>query len=462
MSDYRDFLAAKAQRGADCGIEVAPEALHPALFPFQRDLTAWALRKGRAAAWADCGLGKTLMELVWADEIGRAAGRRVLILTPLAVTHQTLREAAKFTIDAGIADRGRLPDARTVVTNYERLHHLRPEDFCAVVCDESSILKSFEGVRRGEITAFMRQVPYRLLACATPAPNDYTEVGTSSEALGYLGNVDMLNRFFANDRNNSAQGRAWGKAALWRFKGHAEVPFWRWVCSWARALRRPSDLGYDDGQFVLPPLVERQHFVTTTAPPAGYFMPVEAVTMFEQREEQRRTLAERCERAAELLADGRPGIAWCHLNDEGDLLERLIPGAVQVSGADPDEAKEEKLLAFVAGQARVLVSKPRVAGFGLNLQHCAHQTFFPSHSFEEYYQAVRRCWRFGQKQPVTVDVVTTEGASRVLASLQAKTRAADAMLSRLVALMNDGLRVATDDSLTESEVAPPWLHASSC
>ncbi len=303
----------------------------------------------------------------------------------------------------------------------------------------------------------MRKAPYRLLASATPAPNDFTELGTSSEALGLMGHIDMLNRFFKNDRNNSATGRSFRKAAEWRFKGHAEEPFWRWVVSWARALRRPSDLGYDDGEFLLPALNERQHVVKTDALPTGYLFPQEAVTLPEQREERRRTIKERCERVAELVDDGEPAAVWCHLNPEGDLLERLIPGAVQVSGSDPDEAKEEKLLAFTSGQARVLVSKPTVAGWGLNFQHSAHVVLFPSYSYEQYYQTVRRSWRFGQKRPVTVDIVTTEGEARVLMTLQEKAKAADAMFARLVALMNEEMRLTTDDGLHEQEAMPAWL-----
>ena len=458
MSTYADFLASKRAVAGGIAIDAGGLEVHPALFPFQRDLVRWALAKGRAAIFSECGTGKTLMELAWAQAVSERTGQRVLILTPLAVSHQTVAEASKFGIDAARAGSdGRLPDARIVVTNYERLHLLSIADFGAVVCDESACLKSFDGARRAEITAFMRRVPYRLLASATPAPNDYIELGTSSEALGYLGYTDMLHRFFANDRNNSATGRAFGKAAEWRFRGHAEEPFWRWVVSWARAVRRPSDLGYPDDGFVLPPLVERQHVVKSVTTPPGWIFPVEAVTLQEQREERRRTLAERCERVAVLVDDEDPALIWCHLNDEGDLLERLIPGAVQVSGADCDEAKEERLLAFAHGQIRALVTKPVIGGWGLNFQHCAHETFFPSHSFEQYYQAIRRCWRFGQTRPVTVDIVTTEGELRVLSNLQTKARAAEAMFGRLVELMHDALAVVSEGHLSELEAIPAWL-----
>jgi hypothetical protein len=454
--NYTDFLASKRLIAEGAGFDVDADDLNAALFPFQREIVRWALAKGRAAIFADTGLGKTVQQLAWADAVARRTNRNVLILTPLAVSHQTVAEAGRFGIAAhrsqdGTAHRG------ISVTNYERLHLFDPDHFAGLVCDESAILKAFDGVRRGEITAFMRRMAYRLLCSATPAPNDYIELGTASEALGYLGYIDMLNRFFRNDRNNSGLGRSHGKAAEWRFKGHAEDPFWRWVCSWARAIRTPSDMGYDDGAFLLPPLTERQHIVESRTAPDGMLFTVEAVTMQEQRAERRRTLAARCEKIAELVDHDQPALVWCHLNDEGDALERLIPGAVQVSGDEPAEAKEEKLIAFADGQARVLVTKPTIAGWGLNFQHCAHVTFFPSHSFEQYYQGVRRCWRFGQTRPVTVDVVTTAAERRVLANLQAKGRAADRMFARLVAMMNDQLHVERVDGFNQRAEVPAWL-----
>jgi SNF2 family DNA or RNA helicase len=461
---YAEFLAAKRSLAEPSGFDVAPEALNPALFDFQRELVGWALRQGRAALFADTGLGKTAMQLEWARLIHERTGGDVLILTPLAVSHQTVAEGAKFGVDVhrsmdGVAHRG------ITVTNYERLHYFDPAAFVGAVCDESAILKSFDGARRNEITRFMRQMPYRLLCSATPAPNDYTELGTSSEALGYLGHVDMLNRFFVNERQTTAVKRSkkngiWSKESEWRFKGHAELGFWRWACSWARAIRKPSDLGYDDGAFALPPLTERQHVVTARTPPPGMLFVVDAVTLREQRDERRRTLEERCQMVAALVYHDQPALVWCHLNAEGDRLERLIPGAVQVSGSEPDEAKEEKLIAFATGQARVLVTKPRIAGWGLNFQHCAHTTFFPSHSYEQYYQGVRRCWRYGQTQPVVVDIVTTEGERRVLRNLQTKALAADAMFARLVAEMNDALGIERRDTYIHEPHVPAWLRES--
>lgn len=455
---YADFLNRKRQSIAPAALTAHPDDLPANLFDFQRDLVAWSLQSGRSALFADTGLGKTAMQLTWADYLHRTTNRNVLILTPLAVAHQTVSEGEKFGIESRRSSDGTVHRGITV-TNYERLHYFRPDDFVAVVCDESAILKSFDGARRSEITAFMRKIPYRLLCSATPAPNDYIELGTSSEALGYLGHIDMLNRFFINDKNNSASGRMHGKVIEWRFKGHGEMPFWRWVASWARAIRKPSDLGYDDGAYLLPPLVEQEHVVEARTIPEGMLFPMEAVSMREQRAERRRTLSERCEKVADLVNHNDPALVWCHLNDEGDMLERLIPGAVQVSGSDSDDAKEEKLVAFARGDVRVLVTKPRIAGWGLNFQHCAHTTFFPSHSFEQYYQGVRRCWRFGQTRPVTVDIVTTPGEQRVLANLQRKAAQADQMFTSLVAMMNDSQSIEQVDRFTKNVEVPQWLVA---
>jgi hypothetical protein len=452
--DYHKFLDRKAHSRGGRGFD--PPDLPRHLFGFQAELVRWALREGRAAIFADCGLGKTPMQLDWADQVVRHTNGRVLVLTPLAVSHQTIREAEKFDIEARRSPDGTAHPGITV-TNYERLHHFDPADFVGVVCDESSILKNFDGARKADITAFMRKLPYRLLCTATAAPNDYHELGTSSEALGQLGYMDVLNRFFKNDQNNSSTGRHYGKALKWRFKGHAEEPFWRWVCSWARAIRRPSDIGYDDARFVLPPLTEREHVVEANRPPEGALFDMPAVTLQEQREELRRTLTERCERVAELVNHDRHAMVWCHLNAEGDTLARLIPGALQVAGSDSDDEKEEKLLAFQAGEARVLVTKPTIGAWGLNFQHCAHVTFFPSHSFEQYYQAVRRCWRFGQESPVHVDVVTTVGQRNVLQNLQRKAHQADRMFDRLVAHMRESLSISTDEHFPDPVQVPTWL-----
>jgi hypothetical protein len=466
MSGYAAFIDRKSQLDAISGF--APVWIPEFLFDFQRALVDWAVRKGRAAIFADCGLGKSPMQLVWAENVVRHTNKPVLILTPPAVAHQTIAEARKFGIDAVRASSGSdVAGARIYVTNYERLHLFNPSDFSGCVCDESSILKSFDGKRRSDITEFMRKLEYRLLCTATAAPNDYFELGTSSEALGYLGHMDMLGRFFKNDQNTIKpmtyrhHGQNFAQlddAAKWRLKGHAEIPFWQWVCSWARACRRPSDLGFDDANFTLPPLVEREHMVESDSRADGMLFALPAVGLKEQREERRRTLVERCEKAAALVNDtGKPALVWCHLNPEGDSLERLIPDSVQVSGADSDEQKESKFLAFARGDKRVLVTKPKIGAWGLNFQHCAHITFFPSHSFEQYYQGVRRCWRFGQRNPVAVDIVTTEGEIDVLKNLKRKAAAADQMFDRLVEQMNHALAVDRSNAFKTKEKVPAWI-----
>jgi hypothetical protein len=452
--DYARFLQRKAQEGAAHGFE--PRDICPHAFDFQADLIDWATRQGRAALFADTGLGKTLMELEWARQVVTHTNRPVLILTPLAVSAQTVREADKFGIEAVRAPHG-IAGREINVTNYERLHLFDPSDFSGVVCDESSILKSFDGVRRSAITEFMRKTPYRLLATATAAPNDYMELGTSSEALGYLGHMDMLNRFFRNDQNNSASRGMYGQQVKWRFKGHAERPFWRWVCSWARAIRRPSDLGFDDARFILPPLTETQHVIESAIARDGMLFALPAGNIREQREERRLTIEDRCEAIARIVTHDQPAAVWCHLNAEGDLLAKIIPDAVQVSGSDSDEAKEERFMAFASGEARVLVTKPKIGAWGLNFQHCAHVACFPSHSFEQYYQLVRRCYRFGQRRPVQVDIVSTDGESKVLANLQRKAAQAERMFCNLVAEMNHSIALCQTSNFTKSTEVPRWL-----
>lgn len=454
--EYDEFLRAKAQLDGDFGFE--PVWMPDYLFPFQAAMVEWSLRKGRAALFEDCGLGKSLQELVWGENVVRHSNGNVLLKAPLAVALQLQREAEKFGIEAHISRDGKVRRGINI-TNYERLHLFDPSDFVGTMNDESSILKNFDGSRRAQITEFDRRLPYRLLASATAAPNDYTELGTSSEALGYLGHMDMLNRFFKNDLGNSSTGRGFmGAANRWRFKGHAEQPYWRFVCSWARALRRPSDLGFDDAGFLLPELQEVEHLVEASTLGDGMLFALPAQGLQEEREERRRTLRERCERAAALIsATSEPAIAWCDLNEEGDLLERLIPGAVQVSGKDSDDAKEEKLLGFSDGAFRVLVTKQKIAGFGMNWQHCGHMTDFPSHSYEGYYQKVRRCLRYGRKGPVRVDMIITEGGRGQLRNMQRKAAQADAMFSSLVAHMNEALAIGRMQAFTEKQELPTWL-----
>ena len=457
---YAEFLSGKAQIDQAHGF--APLWEPAFLFPFQRALVDWAIRKGRSGIFADCGLGKTPMQLVWAENVVRETNRSVLILTPLAVAQQTVREADKFGIECRRSAGLLQPGAHIVVTNYEKLHHFSPDDFAGVICDESSAIKAFDGKRRAEVTEFMRTVPYRLLCTATAAPNDYIELGTASEALGEMGQTDMLGRFFKNDQNNSSMKAAYritgGGPVKWRFKGHAEQAFWKWVCSWARACRKPSDLAFEDDGFILPALTESEHVVETRTAAPGMLFALPASNMWEEREERRRTLAERCEMAAALVADTRQSaVVWCHLNAEGERLTALINDGREVSGSHSDEEKEEVYEAFASGQLRVLIIKPKIGAWGLNWQHCAHVVMFASHSYEQYYQAVRRCWRFGQSKPVVVDLVATEGERRVKDNLRQKSEAADRMFSELVAHMNDAMRLERGARYENAVEVPAWL-----
>jgi len=449
---YASFVSAKGQRNTDSGFE--PVYMPDFLFDFQRHLVEWAVRKGRAAILADCGLGKTPLQLVWAENVVRHTAGRVLILTPLAVSHQTVREGAKFGIEVKRSEEGEL-DSRIVVTNYERLGHFNPTDFSGVVCDESSILKNFSGRTKAAVTEFCRTLPYRLLCTATAAPNDFYELGTSSEALGYLGYSDMLSRFFKQEVRKDYLG--WGRAK-YRFRGHAQQPFWQWVVSWARVCRKPSDLGFDDRDFMLPPLEETEIVVKTAKSRPGMLFALPARDLREQRQERRNTIEERCERAARIAEENGAAVVWCHLNAEGDLLEKIIPDALQVSGSMSDDQKEERLLAFQRGELRTLITKPKIGCFGLNWQHCRNVVTFPSHSWEQYYQAVRRCWRFGQTKPVTVSIITTEGEQRVLRNLQRKAKQADRMFDELLAHANDALAIGPEDRGNTPADLPSWMQ----
>jgi hypothetical protein len=450
MMDYSAFLERKSQMGKDDGFD--PIWIPDWLFDFQRSLVEWAIRKGRAAIFADCGLGKTLMQLVWAENVVRKTGKPVLILTPLAVSHQTERESSKFGIESARSVDGSVSTSITI-TNYERLHYFNQNNFSGVVCDESSILKNYGGKRRTAITEFCRKLPYRLLCTATAAPNDHWELGTSSEALGYLGFKDMLSRFFKQEtRPDFGFGRA-----TYRFRGHAEDQFWRWVCSWARVCRRPSDLGYADHDFILPDLREHEHIVVHRKQRPGMLFAMPAKDLQEQREERRMTIEERCSKAAELCIGNGASVLWCHLNKEANRLESLIPDAKQVSGSMPDERKEELLLAFQTGELPILVTKPKIGCFGLNWQHCHNVVTFPSHSWEQYYQAVRRCLRFGQLHAVDVHMVSTEGEHHVLKNLQRKASQADGMFTSLASHVNDELRLSRSAEPTIHQRTPQWL-----
>lgn len=452
--DYREFIEQKMDYGIDSGF--VPSFMPSYLFDFQVHLVDWAVRKGRAAIFSDCGTGKTVIQLAWGQNVIRETNRPVLVLTPLAVSGQTLDEAEKFGIEAHRAIPGKNAIALQI-TNYEKLHHFNAADYAGIVCDESSILKNFRGTRRKQITEFMRTIPYRLLCTATAAPNDWVELGTSSEALGYLGHMDMITRFFSRRQSYRS-----GKRENFYLKAHAaKGPFWRWVASWARALRKPSDIGFDDDGFILPPLIENDTLVKASTPTPGRLFDMPAVNFHEEREATRRTIGERCGIAADRVGandNGKVSMVWCHLNDEGDMLEKLIPGSVQIAGSDSEEKKEEAAHWFIHGddKTRVLISKPTIFGFGLNFQHCHHMTYFPTHSYEQYYQATRRLWRFGQENKVVVDRIYTDGGERMLANLKRKSNQADEMFDDLVKYMGQELYLENVYEEKEIEV-PRWM-----
>lgn len=400
MNDYESFLRSKERLHGDAGVDA--DGLPPQLFDFQRDLVTWACRRGRAALFCSTGLGKTAMQLAWAQQMHRRAGVRVLILAPLAVSAQTVAEAARFGID-GVA----LHDASSapiVVTNYEKLGRVDASQFGAVVLDESSILKAFDGKTRTELIETFAATPYRLACTATPSPNDFTELGNHAEFLGVMTRTEMLATYFVHDG---------GDTQTWRLKGHAEDAFWRWVASWGAFVRSPSDLGYSAGGYDLPPLSIEHHTVAAsheTAAAVGTLFLMEAKSLQERRAARRASLEERVRLAAEMAnANDEQWLLWCDLNDEGDALTKAVRGAVQVKGADSAEHKERAMLDFAAGKLRVLVSKGSICGYGMNFQSCANMAFVGlSDSWETFFQSVRRCWRYGQRRSVAVHIITSE------------------------------------------------------
>lgn len=420
MSDYQNFLESKLFIPPTSGIEV--DEINPKLYPFQQDLTRWALRRGRAALFCDCGLGKTPMQLEWAHHVPG----NVLILAPLAVAKQTLREAEKFGIgDIAYARTQAEVSTRLTITNYEMLEHFDASQFKGIVLDESSILKAYDGKTRTLIIETFASTPYRLACTATPAPNDFMELGNHAEFLGVMTRSEMLSMFFVHDG---------GETQKWRLKGHAEDEFWKWLCSWAVMMRRPSDLGYDDDGFVLPALNYHQHTIEHDEPAEGMLFPMEAETLQERIRARASTVEARVEATANLVnASDEQWLIWCNLNKEGDALEEAIDGAVQVKGSDDREFKETNLLGFAQGSLKRLVSKSTIAGFGMNFQSCSHMAFVGlSDSWEQWYQAVRRCWRFGQTKPVEVHVITSELEGAVVKNIQRKERDADRMAENML------------------------------
>lgn len=443
--NYSEFLERKRHTSDNFGIK--PVFIPDSMFDFQRYVADYAIKKGRCAAFIDTGLGKTLIEIVVATNFVLSTNKRVLIITPLAVAFQFLREADKFQIDDIEYSREGKFSKKIVICNYERLDRFNPNDFECVVLDESSILKNFNGAIKTKVTSFLKKIKFRFLFTATPSPNDFIELGTSSEALGYLGYTDMLTKFFKNNEDTVSPMNIGTK---WILKGHAEEKFFQWVSGWSISMRKPSDLGFDDSKHILPKLLTRNHIVENTEnmiDKDGQIMLINrsAKTQSEVRFEQNKTIVARCEKAVSLTENRSSYVYWCNLNEEGDLLEKLDKDAFQIKGGMSIEQKEEMLLAFSNGEITKLITKPKITAFGLNWQHCSHTVYFPTWSYEQYYQALRRFWRFGQKMDVTADLVYSDGQSRVIESLIAKSDKSNKLFTKLNSSLNQNFLIHKRD-----------------
>lgn len=464
IDPYLDFLARK--RVIDPMTGMADVGDLPAfLFPHQRDIVAWALRRGRSAIFAGTGLGKTAMELVWGEKVATHTGKPVLVFAPLAVAQQHIREASKFGLAANVVKDQSEIMGGVNVTNYQKIGHFDLSTFGGVVLDESSILKSVDGHYRTRLIEECAHIPFRLAATATPAPNDFMELGNHAEFLGVMSYTDMLATFFIHDG---------GDTQKWRLKGHAENEFWKWMASWAVMLRKPSDLGYPNDGYDLPPLVQNQHVVGVDYAPSletGLLFPMEARSLSERIGARRDTIDERVAMAAKITPADRPFVWWTNLNSEADALAKAIPGAVNLSGSDADEAKERKIADFLEGRTRVLISKVSICGFGLNLQRCCDTGFVGlNDSFEQVFQAVRRFWRFGQTKPVNVHFIAAETEGAVVANLKRKEADAERMAASMVLhtssisseLIRGLQRDRPDYDPRQPFVIPHWLEKIAC
>ena len=437
---YQEFLESKKHSTIDYGIE--PLWLPDKMFDFQKYVTERMIKKGRYAGFLDTGTGKTIIELTVALNYVKSTNKPVLIITPLAVADQHLKEAEKF----GIPDVEHTKDGKytkkIILINYERLHYLNSSDFDCVILDESSILKNFEGKIKEQITSFLKKVKYRYLFTATPSPNDFIELGTSSEALGYLGYTDMLGKFFTNNEDTVKPQNIGTK---WLLKGHAEDSFFQWVSSWSISMRKPSDLGFSDKYYILPELVTNYNTVINKKPLTinGQMRMFASVAkgFKEIRAEEKATVDIRCSRAIELTKEHDTSVYWCNRNDEGDILQSLDKDAYQIKGSMNIDKKEEILLAFSKGQIKKLITKPKMTAFGLNWQHCNHTVYFPTFSYEQWYQSIRRFWRYGQVNKVIADVVHTDGQKRIIDSMNAKMKKANTLFDKLNNTLNSNYKI---------------------
>lgn len=456
IAGYDAFLATKRENVKAVGFEVEESDMAPMLFDWQRHVVKWALARGRAALFEDCGLGKTAQQVEWARHVVAHTGRAVLILAPLAVADQTVREGAKFGVEVHrCREASDVVEGAVNVTNYERLEKFAPDPFAGIVLDESSILKAYDGKTRKMISDFAKPIDFRLCCTATPAPNDIVEICNHAEFLDIMSGKEILALFFRQDGNTTHK---------WRLKGHAQRAFWMWMAEWSVAIRRPSDLGYSDAGYVLPALNMHQEEVVNDRHD-GYLFAMEAKTLAERRQSRRDSLEKRVARAAELCnGSGEQWLVWCDLNVEGDALAKAIPDAVQVKGSDIADFKEKALGDFATGALRVLVSKPSIAGFGMNFQSCHNIVFVGlSDSYEAFYQAIRRCWRFGQAHEVECYVICADSDGAVVENIRRKESQSTEMFEEVVKAMG-GLSTAAAHrnemiyNPTEPVEIPVWLR----
>ncbi len=456
LGDYASFIATKARAAHSLGFDVEPAELHPRLFDFQRTIVSRMLKLGRGAIFASTGLGKTGMQICFADRVYRETGRNVLILAPLAVASQTVREAELFGVSVTLCRENEDVRPGINITNYDRFERFGLSQFSGIVLDESSILKAQDGKTRTALISLCQRIPYRLACTATPAPNDVMELGNHAEFLGIMTGPEMLATYFVHDG---------GETQKWRLKGHAEKAFWRWVASWASIVHLPSDLGFKDESYALPPLRYHEHVLDAPALVNGdtlFALPASSLT--ERRDARKVSINDRVWRAAEIVAnEPGPWLVWCGLNAEANAFRAVVPSTVEVRGSDDPDYKTEQLLAFADGKVDVLLSKPSIAGFGLNLQVCHKMIFLGiSDSWEQLYQAIRRCWRFGQTNPVDVHLILSSAEIRVLENLKRKERDAEKMrhaMAREAAAYVSDLRVSAHYSLPVVEV-PAWLQTA--
>lgn len=461
--DYAAFLEMKKAQDIKAGFDIALDAINPNLFDFQKAIVRWAIARGRAAVFADTGLGKTAIQTTWANIVSEYTGSPVLILAPLSVAHQTVREAAKFGIE--VSYHRRQPDnlKGIIITNYEMMDQFDMTAFAGIVLDESSILKSHDGRTRTAILEATNSIPYRLSCTATPSPNDFMELGNQAEFVGVMSREEMLAMFFTHDG---------GDTQKWRLKGHGEVKFWEWLSTWAVVIRKPSDLGFDDGAYDLPPLVIHEHIIEVEKAAAGQLFYMPAMGLNEQRAAKRESMEERVNAVSKLVNESsNPWLVWCHLNAESDSLGNLIPEAVTVSGSDSIEHKESAMDGFTDGDNRVLVSKASICGYGMNWQHCADMAFAGlDNSFEAMYQAIRRCYRFGQKKPVNVHIFLSQAELLILENIKRKEQQHNEMSARMVEHMKEfmqrrvfGVEAEKSEYVRETAQGKDWsIHLGDC